>query len=109
MHWHFKPEAPFFILDPEGDGLTYFETAAERDTAAAELIKNYLDADGWGEGVEYLVAGTITHRATETNRQDRPADLDEDGIDGEGVWWGPDVEYRCGYQMLPVPSVEAEL
>ena len=30
MHWNFKKEKPYFVLDPEGDGISYFETIEDR-------------------------------------------------------------------------------
>ena len=103
MRANFKPEAAYFVLDPGGDGLCYFATAEERDVFADACIDGYRDADGWPEAVDYIIAGVVTHRATQTEREDRPNDLDEDGRDSKGDYWDPDELGRCNYKMLPVP------
>lgn len=106
MHLNFKPEAPYFVIDPEGDGLTFHETIEARDAYAAECIDEYKDFDNsWSEAVAYIIAGVVTHRATQTDREERPDDLDEDGNSGDGSNWEPDEEYRCNYKLLPVPTM----
>lgn len=102
MHWNFKSEAPYFVLDPEGDGITYFETIEERDSFAQDRIDQARDTDGWMEEVEYIIAGVVTHRATQTERQDRPDDLDENSADSNGDYWDPDEICRCNYKLLPL-------
>ena len=103
MHWNFKKDRPYFVLDPEGDGISYFETIEERDKFAEECIRQYLD-DAWSEEVVHVVAGVVTHSAQQTERQDRPEELDEEGCDGDGIYWDPDLEYRCNYEMLPLDA-----
>ena len=102
MHWNFKPEAPYFVLDPEGYGITYFETIEARDAFAQDRIDQARDGDGWQEEVEYIIAGVVTHAATQTDREDRPDDLDEEGNSGDGSNWEADEEYRCNYKLLPL-------
>jgi len=104
MHWNFKKDHPYFVLDPEGDGITYFRTIEERDRFASECIAAYLDNGTWNADVTNVVAGVVTHRATETDREDRPAELDEEGCDGEGSYWESDCVYRCNYKLLPVEA-----
>jgi hypothetical protein len=103
MHCNFKKDRPYFVLDPEGDGITYFETIEERDKFADECIKQYL-YDEWSEEVTNVVAGVVTHSTQQTDREDRPAELDEEGCDGDGLYWDPDCEYRCNYKLLPVDA-----
>ena len=105
MHWNFKKEKPYFVLNPEGDGITYFETIEERDKFAEKCIRGYL-GDTWDEEVVNVVAGVITHSAQEVDRQDRPTELDEEDCDEEGNYWA-DYEYKCNFKMLPVDSGEA--
>lgn len=103
MHWNFKPEAPYFVLDPEDGGITYHETIEARDAYAAKCIDGYKDVDNsWAEAVDYIIAGVVTHRATQTDREDRPDDLDEEGNSGDGSNWEADEEYRCNYKLLPL-------
>lgn len=108
MNWNFKKETPYFVMDPEGDGMSYFETIEERDRYAKECLMQYL-ADGWDPEVVNLVAGVVTHSAQEVDHIDRPLDLDEDGCDDEGVYWDPDWEYVCDYKMLPVEREEEKV
>ena len=49
-----------------------------------------------------MVAGVVTHSAQQVDRVDRPTELDEEGCDGEGVYWEPECNYRCNYKLLPV-------
>ena len=89
----------YFLNDPE-NGFETFLTAEERDNVAAESIEHYLQ-DGWDESVTNVVTGVITHVATQTNRVERPSELDEDGCDEDGYDWD-EFDHRCDYKMLPV-------
>lgn len=103
MHWNFKKETPYFVLDPDGDGMSYFGSEEERDKFAKACIRLYLD-DGWDENVIHVLGGKVTHRATQVNREDRPDDveIDEDGVDLEGNHWDGDMEYKCNYELKPL-------
>lgn len=95
-------DKPFFLYDPEGEGMTFYATAEERDAAAKEVINLFLDGDGWSPEVENVVAGELTLFATEVDRVGRPSDLDEDGNDVNGDYWPPDCEWLCRYEMRPL-------
>ena len=97
---------PYFVFDPQGDGFSYFETVEERDTFTKGAIDNYLD-DTWDGEVTSIVAGVVTHSVVQTDRENRPSDedLDEDGIDSAGDYWGGDLEYKCNYQLQPCHRV----
>lgn len=99
-HWKATSEFRFFIFDPEGDGFCYFKSKEDRDAAASGVIQGYLD-DGWSEEVERVVAGEVTHTCQQTNVEHRPSEdqIDEEGCDGEGNYWG-DYEYRCNYELV---------
>lgn len=101
--WKIHPSRPYFVFDPEVDGFAYFATEEERDRYAKDAIAEYLD-DGWMEEVVNVVAGKLTHRATEVNRVDRPPDseFDEDGLDSDGVAWDSEWDYICGYELKPL-------
>lgn len=102
MHWDFKKEKPYFVLDPDGEGLSYFATEKERDEYSEECIDNYLD-DGWDENVIHVLGGKITHLATEINRIDRPDAINGVGFDCDGNYWkDADVAYKCNYKLLPI-------
>lgn len=108
------PEYRFFLFDPEWDGMMFFRSEEERDAAAKEAINAYNDVyNGWSEEVERLLMGEVTRVCTQTNVVERPSDeeLDEEGCDGEGTYWDPDIELRCDYEMLPIgntPLVKAQ-
>lgn len=89
------------MLDPDGDGIAYFETIEERDKYAADCIQQYLN-DAWSKEVTSVVAGVVTHSVQEIDRKDRPENLDEEGCDGEGIYWDSGCEYICNYKLLPV-------
>lgn len=105
------PEYRFFLLDPEWGGMMFFKSEADRAEAAKDTINAYRDLDnGWSEEVEFLYMGEVTHLCTQTNVVNRPLaeELDEEGCDGGGFYWGPDIELRCGYEMLPLLKPEAK-
>jgi hypothetical protein len=108
------PEYRFFLFDPEWEGMMFFKSEADRAAAAEDAINAYKDLDnGWSEEVERLCMGEVTHVCTQTNVVERPSDeeLDEEGCDGEGTYWDPDIELRCDYEMLPIgntPLVKAQ-
>ena len=92
----------YFLYDPEGDGFSTYETVEERDRAAREAVPEYCD-EAWREEVTEVVAGEITHVATEVNRVDRPSDdeIDVDGCDDEGYDWSTH-DWYCDYVMKPI-------
>jgi len=77
----------------------------ERDAYAKECIQSYLD-DWWNESVSRIVAGVLTHRVKQTDREERPDTLDEDGCDEDGYAWG-DYDYSCNYELLPILAKNA--
>lgn len=96
-------ENRFFLYDPEGDGISFFPTAKERDEYAAKIIPDYCD-DTWSEEVEFVIAGEVTHTAQEVDRVDRPPEdqLDENGCDQEGEYWPHGWDWRCNYVLKPI-------
>lgn len=104
IKWHPHPEYPYWLNDPDGDGITFYRTAEDRDAAAAETLDEYKDADGcWTEEVEGVCAGVVTHIAQCKNKVMRPPEdeLDEEGCDGEGAYWG-DFEWMGNYTLEPI-------
>lgn len=97
----FDTDYPYFLYAPESDGFYYFKTEKDRDDFAKLEIAEYLD-DGWMEEVEGIMAGKITHTTQQTNRTEKPDNLDEDGLDGEGLYWAPEWDYVCNYELIPI-------
>lgn len=93
-----------FFVDSECGGFELFATESEALAYAKSLIPDYLDCDEWMVEVELIRVGQITHKATKTNLEMRPpeSELDEDGCDDSGEWWGGDMQYKCDYEILPV-------
>ncbi len=99
-------EYKYFVHEPEGDGFTYFLSEKERDDFAKTLIQDYLQ-DGWGDGVDSIVTGILTHTTEQTNVRHRKDQVfDEEGCDGEGVWWDDDWDYICGYELINLDKQE---
>lgn len=97
-------ERRFFVYETEGDGFTYFSDEKERDDFANDLIREYLQ-DGWGEGVTDVVTGILTHTTEQTNVQHRKDQtFDEEGCDGEGVWWDSDWDHICNYELTSLDT-----
>jgi len=96
--WKPTSEFRFFIYDPCGDGFIFYKSAEDRDYVASEVISMYLD-DGWNEDVEQIVAGEISHTCEQTNREERPDDVDEEGYDEDGGYWG-DFDHKCNYELV---------
>ena len=92
----------YFVYCPES-GFEKFSTIEARDKYAKECIAAFLD-EGWDESVEQVVVGEITHQATQTNRVDKPADLDRDGCGPDGEYWNPEFEYTCEYELQPLAT-----
>lgn len=91
----------FFLYCPN-DGISFWETEADRDAAAADLIGEYLQDGEWDEDVTGITAGIATHIATETDRKDRVGKLDDDGYDEAGKYWAnTDCDYVCNYKLKP--------
>lgn len=94
-------EFRFFLYDPEGFDFLYFRSPEDRNKAAEEVISAYLD-DAWSEEVEQVIAGEITHTCEKINIVQRPDEVDDDGIDGEGDFWAEEWDYKCDYGLIPV-------
>ncbi len=97
-------EKPFFCFD--GDEHEYFATEEEALKASEAAIAYYLD-EFWDEQVNSVMVGKVTHLSTQTNVRNRPddEDLDEEGIDGSGDYWG-DEAYKCDYVALLLDRTE---
>lgn len=93
----------FFAFDPNGDGVVFFRTEKDRDIYVEEMIDYYRDEDGWSDDVTSVCVGVVTGVATAIDVQHKPPaeELDEDGLDHEGTYWG-DFDTICRYAIRPV-------
>ena len=91
----------YFLYDPEGCGFELYESEEKRDADAEEAIRMYLD-DGWGEDVDRVCTGIVTHTATEVEVKNRPPEeeLDENGCDEDGTYWDSDWHTICDYKLI---------
>ena len=103
MDMKHEPHADYkyWLYVPEGDGMTYYRTREDRDKAGEEAIASYLDVDGWADGLEYVAAGEVTHSAQCLNIKGRPKNLDADGCDSDGIYWG-ECESMGNYALEPL-------
>ncbi len=108
--WSVTDEKPWFAYCPD-NGVMAFETEEKAKAQAEEFIEAWLDADtGWDELVDQVFVGRAIHISGQVDRVDRPdeREIDEDGCDEDGHYWGGDYEYFCNYQLLPVEGVGGE-
>ena len=111
-----SPEYRFWVYDCNGDGMSYFKDAHQRDCYAEEVVEHYLDEDGWSEDVTGCCCGEVTAFAQQVDVHKRPPDseteddggVDEEGCDGEGRYWPPDVTEICNYKMLPIDAQDTD-
>jgi hypothetical protein len=92
----------FFLYDPEGDGITFYRTIADRDKAAKEAIDRCLDSGEWSEETDRILAGEVTHKATKIDIQYPVGKIDENNEDEEGTYWSNGIDYMCDYEMKPL-------
>jgi hypothetical protein len=95
----------FFLYDPEGEGMIYFPSAAERDDYAQDAIREWCLDGRWPEPdiMARICAGEVTAVVTQVDRQNRPPDtaLDDEGRDKQGIEWG-DYAYLCDYALRAI-------
>lgn len=106
--WKVTAQKPWLAYCPD-NGIVAFETEEEATAQAEEFIEAWLDADtGWDELVDQVFVGRAIQISSQVDRVDRPDDseIDEDGSDEDGHYWGGDYEYFCNYKLLPVAIAE---
>lgn len=87
----------FWYYSPEGEGMTFFRTADDRDEYAKKDMCGYLD-DEWAEEVEWCCAGEVSHFAQQIDREERPTDP----VTAEDENWPDGIDYKCNYALLPL-------
>lgn len=97
-------EYKFFVYDPYGHGMVFFETEDDAIKASRVFIEDYLDVGEWLEGVDRIIIGNVTHMSVRTNVIKRPSDsdIDEAGFDTEENYWGDDYEEKCNFLVLKI-------
>ncbi len=101
--WDYTPEHRYFFYDPEDSGFVYFKTEEQRDAFGNSCIQQY-NEDGWDEEcVMQVIAGEVTHRPTKLDVIPRPPDedIDEEGMDQNGVYWPSEWDWICDYRLKP--------
>lgn len=113
-----------FICTPEQTFWYSDEETWKRDVDAYDFLGNHCD-DGWDSDVDQIIAGTVPDgfvldedepdidqleafalfKAEDYDRKERPEQVDEDGYDSEGTYWG-EYQYICSYQFVPVLKQE---
>lgn len=96
----------FLAYCPE-EGTMFFPTQNAAEDCAHNMIQEWsANGEGWGPDVDMVLVAQIVKRSTQVDRIDAPPpeELDEEGCDGEGMYWDPDWAYRCNYKLLPVSS-----
>lgn len=97
----------FFLYDPAGDGFQTFPTVEQRDAAAKAAIEASLVDGEWSDDVLSIVVGEVTGEAVKTNVQLRPSELDENGEDEGGNYWGH-LSEKHNVEILPIAGTEAK-
>jgi hypothetical protein len=98
----------YFLYDPEGEGMEYFDSEEARDEAAKEAVALYLTDGFWYPEVINLIVGVVTASAQQVDRVNKPDNLDEDGVDESGVSWDSNYDYTCDYRLLPIDPEKSE-
>lgn len=94
----------YFVYDPEGGRMSYFDSLEEAKEFANQAIQKYLDVDGGYPEAVNVVCGEITHSAQKVDVVMRPPEeeIDEEGIDHSGAYWDADWSYKCNYEINSV-------
>ena len=94
-------EKPWFCFD--GDEQEFFGTEKEA-IEASKMAIDYFRDESWGEQVTSVQVGKVTCIAYQTDRENRPDTVDEEGVAGDGSYWVEECEYKCNYKALPLKS-----
>lgn len=95
------------LYEPDGQGFTFHRSQEERDACAEQSIRTYLDEDGWSDAVVGIFAFTVTHQVTATDVIVQQGELDENGCDENDEYWTCEHDYKCNYQLKPLPTEES--
>lgn len=115
----------YFILEPQYDGVTWFDTEKTwlKEIENYDFMARFCD-DGWSPEVNNVIAGILsddielpenentydteeilekhaTHEVEEIHIKDRPpeTELNEDTMDKDGVYWG-EFSHLCDYKFV---------
>ena len=98
------------LYDPEGSGITFYKSAAERDEAAKETIQEYEAFGIWYQGVTGVFAFMATHCATciDVARPVGETRHEKEGrYEADEYWPNTDCDYKWNYALKPFPTPEA--
>lgn len=97
-----KPSAdfPFFMFEPN-DGMVFFRTAEDRDSAMRDAIKEYCE-DEWNLEVTGIYGGEVSHHVVARNVEHAPHpdayESDEAYEEAREDWMYGDIELVCSYE-----------
>ena len=93
----YKPSSThkYFIYDALGDGFTYFDNELERNDFYVFIKAEYLDLDGWGEGIDDIVIGVLTGVSAITNTIKLV-----NGCDSNGEYYNSDYDELIEYGIV---------
>jgi len=89
------------------DGYVEHESEDAAKSYGDELVRSWLH-DCWGEEVDNVRMGIVTHQATEGDRTYQKGELDEGGCDEDGIWWQPEWDYMVSWSLDPIPQPTKE-
>lgn len=106
----------FFYSDPGQGESAFFDTEEERDKVMADAIAAYCD-EGWGEEVDQIFAGVVSHTVEKCDVQTKPEpctehpDHDYGDNDCEAcIAWDeyPNHEYDevCNYRAVSLDATQ---
>ncbi|MGJ8516878.1 hypothetical protein [Carnimonas bestiolae] len=96
--------AKYVVCDPADNYFGYFASIDDAKKHAREIIEECRDDSwgfGWPEGVDEIVIARVVMRATKTDIEDRPENLDEEECDEDGNSW-EGISCKCNYEMQEV-------
>lgn len=91
------PDHRFFLYDAETGRFRYFESAADRDAGATDLIFRYSEDGPWIDTVGDIVAGEVTDVCVRRGvREADPVEQEE----------SPEIAFYCMYELRRVGAVD---
>jgi len=96
----------YFVYNAPYGEYNFHATLADALADARVCVIDCLDVGEWDEEVGNIYVGEVSHRVVPVNVTERPPEeeLDEEGYDEEGDYWGDGISHRCNYVLEGVES-----